>query len=507
MTTLTVDPAEYAAAASQLARVGVDAAQVVSTLTGALDGSAGMAGSDHAGTAWADGYDQAAKAALEAASTAAAGAGQVATLLHATGQNHAHADAASTIGGGDATLPAPPAPLQPTSPTLPSAAGGIGAGPPGWSLVAGLVGYAWPNGHQDRLHAAQAAWRAAAGAMEQVATPIAAAASRVGAQQSPEAPAAASTCTQIGTHIGELAEVFTQLGKSCGEYAAHLDQAHHEIISVLRDLVVQTVAIEAGGAVLAFFTAGLDEIAAQAAVAARVASAAAKIRRVIEALIEAARVVATAVRGYLGKVVEITAKLKSVIGFGVKRAETMAVKGVDEVGELSAATKWPDLATTPTGLSAEKQDAIIAMEKGTRPNPSEYLSPDYINSHLAKFDDGASRFMPQSNLEKYGIAQRDGTSFVMPKTEADTLTNLARDNPRLMEQELGLPEGFLDSNNIVRVDIPTPGDYNLRIPSGNEAGANDQWIPGGLLPNGASEAVIDGGRIGTGEYSVTSLPK
>ncbi|MDG3014656.1 hypothetical protein [Speluncibacter jeojiensis] len=349
MTTLTVDPAEYAAAAAQLARVGVDAAHVVSTLTAALDGSGGMAGSDHAGTAWADGYDQAAKAALEAASTAAAGAGQVATLLHATGQNHAHADAASTIGGGDATLPAPPAPLQPTSPVLPSAAGGIGAGPPGWPLVAGLVGYAWPNGHQDRLHAAQAAWSAAAGAMEQVATPIATAASRVGAQQSPEAPAASSTCTQIGTHIGELAGVFTQVGQSCGEYAAHLDQAHHEIISVLRDLVVQTVAIEAGGAVLAFFTAGLDEIAAQAAVAARVASAAAKIRRVIEALIEAARVVATAIRGYLGKAVEITAKLKSVIGFGVKRAETMAVRGVRAEEKLPPPVKGVGASTRTSG--------------------------------------------------------------------------------------------------------------------------------------------------------------
>lgn len=66
------------------------------------------------------------------------------------------------------------------------------------------------------------------------------------------------------------------------------------------------------------------------------------------------------------------------------------------------------------GLTAEKRDEIIAIPKGSRPDPSEYLSPRYIENHLQKFHDGVTRFMPQSNLEKYGIAQRDGTSFVCP---------------------------------------------------------------------------------------------
>lgn len=44
-------------------------------------------------------------------------------------------------------------------------------------------------------------------------------------------------------------------------------------------------------------------------------------------------------------------------------------------------------------------------------------------------------------------------------------------------------------------DAPDPGDpselTNLRMPSGNEAGANEHWIPGGYLPTGIPEAVID----------------
>jgi hypothetical protein len=159
------------------------------------------------------------------------------------------------------------------------------------------------------------------------------------------------------------------------------------------------------------------------------------------------------------------------------------------------------------GLTDEKRDEIVAAPKGSRPDPSDYLSPEYIEQHLDKFHEGVTRFMPDSNLDKYGIAQRDGTSFVMPKSEADALVESTHGDPRAMEKALGLPDGFLDSNKIVRIDIDHPDNYDLRIPSGNEAGANDQWIPGGKLPDGASEAVIDGGNVPRPGYSVTDVPQ
>jgi hypothetical protein len=39
------------------------------------------------------------------------------------------------------------------------------------------------------------------------------------------------------------------------------------------------------------------------------------------------------------------------------------------------------------------------------------------------------------------------------------------------------------------------------MPSGNEAGANELWLPGGLLPKGYKEAVIN--RIPKGKYIET----
>jgi hypothetical protein len=163
--------------------------------------------------------------------------------------------------------------------------------------------------------------------------------------------------------------------------------------------------------------------------------------------------------------------------------------------------------TSPAGVTDEMRDEILSIEKGIRPDPAEYLSPKYIDHHLDKFDEGVTRFMPETNLEKYGIAQRDGTSFVMPKSEADAMISATRGDPRAMERALGLIEGFLDSNRVVRIDIDHPREFDLRIPSGNEAGANEQWIPGGLLPGGASEAVIDGGKIPKDDYTVTDVFK
>jgi hypothetical protein len=210
------------------------------------------------------------------------------------------------------------------------------------------------------------------------------------------------------------------------------------------------------------------------------------------------------------------------IGAGEANAAIKGAEGTRVLGELGEGAKALDVAGAAgdvakgteaasdaghvaSGLSKAKAEEILALPKGSRPNPTEYLSPTYISDHLAQFDDGASRFMTKSNLDKYGIGQRDGTSFVMPKHEADQLLASTKGDPRALEQALGLPEHFLDDNALVRVDIPKPKELDLRMPSGNEAGANDQWIPGGKLPTGNSEAVIDVKGVPDTRYSTTPV--
>lgn len=148
---------------------------------------------------------------------------------------------------------------------------------------------------------------------------------------------------------------------------------------------------------------------------------------------------------------------------------------------------------------------IQAMQKGQRPDPSTYMPADVVESQLSQFDGGATRFMLKSNLDKYGVAQKDGSAFIMTKAQADALVESAGGSARAMEEALGLPEGTLESGQLVRVDVPAPRDLGLRIPSGNEPGANELWIPGGKLPNGNLEAVADLGKAPPSRISVREL--
>lgn len=69
--------------------------------------------------------------------------------------------------------------------------------------------------------------------------------------------------------------------------------------------------------------------------------------------------------------------------------------------------------------------------------PTTYPDPVYVAQHLAQFQNGASRFMTQTNFEKYGIAQRDGTSFIMLGHEATERLAKTAGDKRALEQALG----------------------------------------------------------------------
>lgn len=148
------------------------------------------------------------------------------------------------------------------------------------------------------------------------------------------------------------------------------------------------------------------------------------------------------------------------------------------------------------GISVEQVfKDVIQQPIGKRPDPSTYLSQSYIKEHLSEFEDGVSRFMIDTSFNKYGIGQTDGTSFVMSKVEANKIIESAHGDPIKIANALGLPQDQLLKGSLVRLDISNPKEAGLRIPSGNEVGANSKWIPGGKLPNGASEAVIDADKV------------
>ncbi|MGQ1890443.1 hypothetical protein ACT29H_08355, partial [Thermophagus sp. OGC60D27] len=145
----------------------------------------------------------------------------------------------------------------------------------------------------------------------------------------------------------------------------------------------------------------------------------------------------------------------------------------------------------------------LAKPKGSRPDPSEYLDADYIENHLSKFEGGGSRLVAKSDFETYGVGKPDAgkTEFVFPNTEMDEILSLP-----VAEQAkiLGVPVEQLQNGSLVRIDFkPT---NKIDMPSGNEFGANTEWIPGGKTSGGINEAVIktDGMQLDI-DYTVTDL--
>ena len=149
---------------------------------------------------------------------------------------------------------------------------------------------------------------------------------------------------------------------------------------------------------------------------------------------------------------------------------------------------------------------ILMIPKGKRPAPETYLKRRYIRRHLKNFKAGASCIVSKELLERHhgdSIGKADNSQFIMMKSEMDSVLMRSHGDLSRIEHELGIPAGAWKHRVLVRIDIPKPKKLRLRMPSGNEIGANALWLPGGLLPTGYKEAVID--RIPKGKYKATQI--
>ena len=149
---------------------------------------------------------------------------------------------------------------------------------------------------------------------------------------------------------------------------------------------------------------------------------------------------------------------------------------------------------------------ILMIPKGKRPAPETYLKRRYIRRHLKNFKAGASCIVSKELLERHhgdSIGKADNSQFIMMKSEMDSVLMRSHGDLSRIEHELGIPAGAWKHRVLVRIDIPKPKKLKLRMPSGNEIGANVLWLPGGLLPTGYKEAVID--RIPKGRYKASLI--
>jgi hypothetical protein len=171
--------------------------------------------------------------------------------------------------------------------------------------------------------------------------------------------------------------------------------------------------------------------------------------------------------------------------------------GLGAVGEwLYPAEQGVPTLSIGSGLTYSETADILAAPKGARPDPGTYLPPDFVEQYLGQFDDGATKIAASAPT---GVVGPPGGTFVMPSSVADSLISNAN-NIGDLEQSLGLEPGTLGSSP-VRIDVASPS--GLRMSSGNELGANSQWVPGGYTTGGIPEATVD--QIQPGTYIVTPL--
>jgi hypothetical protein len=141
------------------------------------------------------------------------------------------------------------------------------------------------------------------------------------------------------------------------------------------------------------------------------------------------------------------------------------------------------------GIPPQKVQDVLDAAKGSRPDPSAYMTKAQIKAHLAKFDDGIVRFTSRAQFQKYGTLG-PSPSFALPKSELSKILNEAKGDMRLVETRLGLDRGTLSSGDTMIVLIERKNVPDLKVPNGNERGANDKWLPGGVTSGGVSEATL-----------------
>ena len=95
--------------------------------------------------------------------------------------------------------------------------------------------------------------------------------------------------------------------------------------------------------------------------------------------------------------------------------------------------------------------------------------------------------MKKSDYDNFGIGKPDAakTEFVATKSEIDEILSLPVEQ---QAEKLGIPVDQIQNGGLVRVDFKPSN--KIEMPSGNEWGANDQWIPGGKTSGGVDEAIV-----------------
>lgn len=143
-------------------------------------------------------------------------------------------------------------------------------------------------------------------------------------------------------------------------------------------------------------------------------------------------------------------------------------------------------------LPPSKVQEILSIPKPNRPDPRTYMSQAEIDRRLQPFrDSGGIRVTSRASVAEHGtIGPKDGT-FILPMSEFNALEERTGGDLQKIEEALGLTPGQLQDGDTMILYIAPEHLMDLRMPDGNELGANDNWLPEGRTSGGVSEATVN----------------
>lgn len=235
MAPLACDPTALDRAGATVVATGESLGSVISALTTALAGSAGMAGDDPVGATVGRAYNGAAAKVIEAMTSIRNGLCSIGDGVRMSAHNYAVAEAMSDVAGRAESLPTPPVTGPLTVGASPPSAVGAGSGAPaGWSWVAPYIGMIWPTGDSAKLRAAAAAWTTAG--VNFMTTEIAAGGGKMAAiagQQIPEVAAINKALADASGATSNVAQQCQTIAAQLNSYAAKIDKVHAAILDLL----------------------------------------------------------------------------------------------------------------------------------------------------------------------------------------------------------------------------------------------------------------------------------
>jgi hypothetical protein len=286
---VSLDISDVTASGASIAEQGVRLTRSLEKALADLDGTGAMAGTTSAGVAWANRYDKLAAKAVAAMTTLAGSLVDFGVRLQQVAANRRRAIAYSTPGGNGAgaVVGLSRSRHDPVGRSVPSAEGGNTPEPPVWHLIRDKVGYAWPDGHEDRMTKAHMAWTLLAS------TALYDARQRfnghvsdlTAANMGPEFNALANTATQLTRALLDAERGCYTIAIMCMRYSSALSYVHSEVRLQLEQIAVNLALAGLIDTGLVILSAGAGDLA-DAARTAKVVEEAAGVIQTVRSLIE-----------------------------------------------------------------------------------------------------------------------------------------------------------------------------------------------------------------------------